>query len=287
MVRPSTLEHIELQGLRGRAAAFVERAGFARFITVLILINAVTLGLETYPAIMASWAGPVLLTFDKIVLAIFTLEVALKLYAYRLSFFKSGWNVFDFIIVAISLMPAAGPFAVLRALRILRVLRLLSVVPQMRRVISALFTAIPGMSSVVAVLFLVFYVSAVLCTKIFGAHEAPIMQEKFGTITASMYSLFQIMTLEGWSEAIVRPTMDYFPWSWMFFIPFIILTAFAVLNLFIGIIVDSMQRANTLPEGQDADDIKEKISANKTAIETEIASLRTDLAEIKELLKNK
>jgi len=231
MVRPKNLQDVRFSGFRAKCAALVENSKFTRFITALILINAVTLGMETSTAIKENF-GETLFIFDKVVLAIFVFEIIVKLFAYRLSFFRSGWNLFDFTIVAISLIPAAGPLTIFRALRILRVLRLFSVIPQMRRVITALLTAIPGMASVIAVLGLVFYVSAVLCTKLFGTHDAQVMQDNFGTIGKSMYSLFQIMTLEGWSENIVRPTMDYFPWSWIFFIPFIILTAFAVLNLF-------------------------------------------------------
>ena len=176
----------------------------------------------------------------------FVAELVAKLIVYRWRFFRSGWNVFDFIIVGISLVPASGNLSVLRALRILRVLRLLSVVPDLRKVIEALLRAVPGMSSIVAVLMLVFYVSAVLSTKLFGLEVHPDdtagdMQEWFGTIGASMYSLFQIMTLESWSMGIVRPTMELYPWAWVFFVPFIILTSFAVLNLFIAIIVNAMQ----------------------------------------------
>ncbi len=158
----------------------------------------------------------------------------------RLSFFRNGWNVFDFIIVAVALIPASGPLAVLRALRILRVLRLISVVPQLRRVVGALLTAIPGMLSVGAIIALVFYVGAVLSTKLFGQT----FPDWFGTIGASMYTLFQVMTLESWSMGIVRPVMDAYPYAWLFFVPFIVATSFAILNLFIGIIVDSMQIAH-------------------------------------------
>jgi voltage-gated sodium channel len=176
-----------------------------------------------------------------VILLIFTIELVLKLIVYRAQFFKSGWNWFDFIIVAISWAPTSGALSVLRAFRILRVLRLFSVVPQMRRVIGALGHSLPGMASVIGVLGIIFYVSAVLATKLFGQHPDANMQEWFGSIGASAYTLFQIMTLESWSMGIVRPTMELFPQSWLFFVPFIIITSFAVLNLFIGIIVDAMQ----------------------------------------------
>jgi len=253
--------------------ALIESNRFTQFITALILVNAVTLGLETSQNIMASH-GPWLLLLDRSILAVFCIEIALKLYVYRLSFFKSGWNIFDLSIVAISLIPATGALSVMRAFRILRVLRLFSVVPAMRRVINALFTAIPGMTSVIGVLLIVFYVAAVLTTKLFGVSPDPQMQELFGTIGASMYTLFQIMTLEGWSDGVVRPALELYPWAWAFFIPFIIITSFAVLNLFIGIIVDAMQR------GHKAEHAEEE-QADRAAFE----ALQRDVQAIKSMLE--
>ncbi len=262
---------------------FVEHTRFVQFITALILINAVTLGLETDQEIIAKY-GSVLFTIDKIILIIFTIELLLKMFAYRLGFFKSGWNIFDFAIVTIAWIPASGPLSVLRALRILRILRLLSVVPQMRRVVSALGHSIPGMASVVAVLCLLFYVSAVLTTKLFGAHPDPRMQEWFGTIGDSAYTLFQIMTLESWSMGIVRPTMEFFPLAWLFFVPFIIVTSFAVLNLFIGIIVDAMQVMHELPAQSSSDSIsKDEFALMMQKLET----LQKDINQINAQINNK
>ncbi|MEL6290556.1 MAG: ion transporter [Pseudomonadota bacterium] len=240
-------------------------------ITVLILINAVTLGLETVPSAMDRF-GPALNALDFVILLIFTIELALKFYAYRWDFFKSGWNVFDLAIVTIAWMPATGGLSILRALRILRVLRLLSVVPQMRRVISAIGHSIPGMVAVIGVLGLIFYVSSVLATKLFGTHPDPNMQEWFGTIGASGYTLFQIMTLESWSMGIVRPTMELFPYAWIFFVPFIIVTSFAVLNLFIGIIVDAMQAVHRLEDEAEAEAEGAKSEAGKSGAGASSAS---------------
>ena len=228
-----------------KVAEFVESKFVTFGITVLILINAVTLGMETDKE-LSGQIGTVLHLIDRTILIIFSIEIALKFYAYRLRFFRSGWNVFDLLIVAIAWMPTNGALSVLRTLRILRVLRLISVVPQMRRVVSAIGYSIPGMVSVISVLGLIFYVSAVLATRLFGTYPDPNMQEWFGSIGASAYTLFQIMTLESWSMGVVRPTMELFPWAWTFFLPFIIITSFAVLNFFIGIIVDSMQTAQKL-----------------------------------------
>ena len=243
----------DLKGARLGIAKFVESAHFTQFITTLIIINAVTLGLETNQDLMAVYGGELHL-LDRLILVAFTVELFLKLVAYRLRFFRSGWNNFDFAIVAIAWVPASGPFSILRALRILRVLRLLSVVPQMRRVVAAIGHSIPGMTSVISVLALLFYVASVMATKLFGQHSDPNLQEWFGSVGASAYTLFQIMTLESWSMGIVRPTMTHYPWSWVFFVPFIIITSFAVLNLFIGIIVDSMQRLHEAGDGEELPD---------------------------------
>jgi len=274
MVRPDSLQTIT--GSRNTVAGLVECDAFVRVITLLIVINAVTLGLETDADIVAGHGG-VLSLIDRIILVVFTLELALKMYAYRSGFFRSGWNNFDFLIVSIAWMPASGPFAILRALRILRVLRLLSVVPQMRKVIAAIGHSIPGMMSVISVLGLLFYIAAVMATKLFGQVDDPQLQEWFGSVGASAYTLFQIMTLESWSMGIVRPTMETYPWAWTFFVPFIIITSFAVLNLFIGIIVDSMQIINTRSEenhssGSTADYHREVLSLH--------AKMDTILAEI-------
>ena len=223
-----------------KLSKLIESNTFTFGITALILVNAITLGLATDQFITARY-GELLQWIDRIILVLFSIELLIKFYVYRFRFFRSGWNLFDLAIVVIAWAPTGGALTVLRALRILRILRLISVVPQLRRVVSAIGHSIPGMVSVVGVLGLIFYVASVLATKLFGTHPDPNMQEWFGSIGASAYTLFQIMTLESWSMGVVRPTMELFPWAWIFFIPFIIITSFAVLNFFIGIIVDSMQ----------------------------------------------
>ena len=261
-----------------KVAELIESKFATLGITVLILINAVTLGLETNNELSAQF-GNVLNWIDRTILIIFSIEIALKFYAYRLRFFRSGWNVFDLLIVAIAWMPTNGALSVLRTLRILRVLRLISVVPQMRRVVSAIGYSIPGMVSVISVLGLIFYVSAVLATRLFGTYPDPNMQEWFGSIGASAYTLFQIMTLESWSMGVVRPTMDLFPWAWTFFLPFIIITSFAVLNFFIGIIVDSMQTAQKL----EADAAMQKDDAPVT--QKDLRNLHVQLSDISDKLE--
>ena len=214
---------------------FVESRAFQYFVTTVIIVNAITLGLETSPAVVA-YTGSLLHVIDSAALWIFTIELLLKLGVYRTRFFRDGWNLFDFTIVTIAWIPAAGPLSVLRALRIMRVLRLVSVVPSMRKVVGALINALPGMGSIVLVLLLVYYIAAVMATSLFGSA----FPDWFGNVGASMFSLFQIMTLESWSMGIVRPVMEVYPYAWTFFVPFIVMTSFTVLNLFIALIVNSM-----------------------------------------------
>jgi len=275
-----------LSGTRRKVASVVEDQRFIGFITALILVNAVTLGLETDAEVRDKY-GTTLLWIDRIILVVFTAEIMLKLYAYRQAFFQSGWNLFDFAVVAIAWFPASGPLAILRALRILRVLRLLSVVPQLRRVISAIGHSIPGMVSVIGVLCLVFYISAVLTTILFGQSPDPRMQEWFGSIGASAYTLFQIMTLESWSMGIVRPTMELFPYAWVFFVPFIIVTSFAVLNLFIGIIVDAMQTAQEEPRESDRAELQEFTHAEVAGLHDRFDLLQKEITSLAALIDAK
>lgn len=253
------------QSLRERIRAWLESGIFERFIIAVIVINAIGLGLETSPDVMAS-IGPVVEQLDRIAIAIFVVEIALKLFVYRLGFFKNGWNVFDLVIVTAALVPAGEQFSVLRALRILRALRLVSVVPSMRKVIAGLFRAIPSIGTVIVMLLLLFYISAVMATKLFGGA----FPDWFGNLGASLYSLFQIMTLESWSMGIVRPVMEVYPYAWVFFVPFILLTSFIVLNLFIGVIVNAMSEAT---EGE-AHDEREAILVELRGLHEEMKALR-------------
>ncbi|MEL6878146.1 MAG: ion transporter [Pseudomonadota bacterium] len=251
--------------LRERATNLVQAKGFENFIIAVIVINAIGLGLETSPTVMAQ-IGPIIEWLDTVALTIFVIELAIKFFAYRLSFFKNGWNIFDLAIVSVALVPASQQFSVLRALRILRALRLISVVPSMRRVIVGLFRAIPSIGTVIVMLLLLFYISAVMATKLFGAS----FPDWFGSIGASLYSLFQIMTLESWSMGIVRPVMEEYPYAWAFFVPFILMTSFIVLNLFIGVIVNAMSEATD----EEAHSEREEILIQLRALREEVGALR-------------
>jgi voltage-gated sodium channel len=251
----------------------LESAVFHRLIIGLIVVNAITLGLETSDAVMGR-AGAALIIADRVIVAVFVLEILAKVAAYRQRFVRDPWNLFDFAVIGLSILPATSAFSVFRAFRVLRVLRLISAVPSMRQVVQGLLNAIPGMATTAGLLLLAFYVFSVIATKLFGDS----FLEWFGTLGASMYTLFQIMTLEGWSEGIVRPVMESYPWAWAFFVPFIIVTAFAVLNLFVAIIVNAMS-AETVAE------TTASTHADNERILEEIAALREQIADLSDALR--
>jgi|TARA_R110001632_G_scaffold42165_1_gene106481 voltage-gated sodium channel len=266
---------VSTDSIRQRLKVFIENITIQRFLLALILINAIILGLETSPEVMTA-VGPFLMALDKAILAVFVIELTIRLLVHRFAFFKDGWNVFDFIVVGIALVPASGPFAVLRALRVLRVLRVLTFVPSMRKIVGALIKSLNGMLSIAMVLGLVYYVAAVMVTKLFG--EA--FPDWFGSLGASLYTLFQVMTLESWSMGIARPVMEAFPYAWVFFIPFILIATFTMLNLFIAVIVNAVQTMHD-------DDNKDELDAEKATqqqlleqmqqLQLELQALRRDM----------
>ncbi len=251
---------------RQRLADWLAQPWVTNTVIGVIVVNAVVLGLETSEAAMEA-AGPLLIGIDRLCLAIFTVEIALKLVAHGGRFFRSGWNVFDFVIVGIALVPASEGLSVLRALRILRVLRVISVAPRLRRVVEGFVRAIPGMGSVFLLMALVFYIGAVMSTKLFGES----FPQWFGTLGDSAYSLFQIMTLESWSMGIVRPVMEVYPYAWAFFVPFILVTTFAVVNLLVGLIVNSMQDAHHEEEGVRTDAYRDEVLERLARIEERLS----------------
>lgn len=263
-------------GIRARTGAWIESPRMQNVIIALIMVNAVTLGLETSPAVMAQF-GSVLEALDRAILSVFVVEIGLKLFARGLGFFRQGWNVFDFVVVGIALIPASGPLAVLRTLRVLRVLRLVSTMPRLRFVVEALLHAVPGITAIAGLLLLLYYVFAVMATGLFGER----FPEWFGSVGASLYSLFQIMTLESWSSGIVRPLMEVYPYAWAFFVPFILLATFTVLNLFIAIIVNTMQTMHEAESRRDREHIEATVHTEEQKLEHELRALRADIRDLK------
>ena len=264
--------------IRLRLKQIIEARTTQLIIIALIILNAIVLALETSATAVMAY-GTTLKLVDQILLGVFVVELFLKAFTQGRQFYKDPWNIFDATVVGIALLPATGSLSILRSLRILRILRLISAVPSLKRVVNALLKAVPGMGSVVLLLAVIYFIFSVIATKFFGVAFA----DWFGDIGKSAYTLFQIMTLESWSMGIVRPVMTQFPLAWIFFIPFILITSFAVLNLFIGIIVDAMQRFDDDANGHDL------IATPKTPhghAEEEIRALRIEIQELKQLLQN-
>ncbi len=268
--------------IRARLGTLLSDSRTQRVILGLILLNAATLGMETSPALMAEY-GSMLTAIDRTILGVFIVEIVARLVVHRWAFFRDPWSVFDFIVVGIALVPASGPFSVLRALRVLRVLRVLAIVPSMRRVVAGLLAAIPGLGSIAAVLALIFYVFAVIATKLFGAA----FPDWFGTIGHSLYTLFQVMTLESWSMGVARPVMEVYPFAWVFFIPFILVATFTMLNLFIGIIVNAMQSVTAQENAATVAAVDQAREHIESDLHMEVRALRTEIAELRGLLKDR
>ncbi|WP_019414876.1 ion transporter [Paenisporosarcina sp. TG20] len=251
---------------------FIESPKFNHFITILILVNALLVGLETYPSIVRDY-GTWFLIIDLIILGLFTVEILLKLMIYRTSFFKNGWNIFDFIIVVGSLILYGSPFiSVIRIFRVLRVLRTITTIPTLRRIVTALFMAIPTISSVMVLMSIIFYVYAVIGTFLYGEIEP----EFFGNLGLSFITLFQIFTLESWASGVFRPIFEVVPWSWLYFTSFIIIATFIMINLIVGEIVNNAQK------------ISDEIDAETSEIKEdtgEIQQLKNEVGELKSMLQ--
>ncbi|GHF34993.1 ion transporter [Seohaeicola zhoushanensis] len=257
---------------RERLRALVESDRFKNTIMTVIIVNALTLGLSTSDRAVAA-VGPLLSLIDTLALTVFVIELLIKFFVYRFAFFNSAWNIFDFIVVAIGLMPSGGGLSALRGLRVIRTLRLLSVVPQMRAVVQALLDALPGMGAVIIMLSIVYYVFGVMATLLFGN----VFDEWFGTLGRSIYSLFQIMTLESWSMGIVRPVMKEFPYAWAFFVPFIMATTFSVLNLFIGLMVNTMQSAVEDETEAEFEGLRDLVKVETDIVGEQVAAMHEEL----------
>lgn len=262
--------------LRARTGAWVESPRIQGVIVGVILLNAVTLGLETSHTVMANY-GWILGALDRTILGVFVVEIGLKLFARGWGFFRQAWNVFDFSVVAVALIPAGGFLSVLR---VLRLLRLISMVPRLRFVVEALIHSLPGISSIALLMVLLYYVAAVMATQLFGGPHP----EWFGTIGRSMYTLFQIMTLESWSMGVVRPVMQTQPYAWLFFIPFILVATFTVLNLFIAIIVNTMQTLHDNSVRREEEAIDGAMHRQSQELQSEIRNLRDELRALRRQL---
>lgn len=269
---------VKMEGLKD----FLETREFRWFIVSLIILNATTIGLETSPAVMKA-IGPWLEQIDKYILIIFCLEIALKITAYRLKFFTSAWNIFDFLIIGIALVPASGPLHILRTLRVLRTVRLIKNVPRLRMIIESLILSIPSIGWIMVLLFMIFYIFAVIGTDLYGSA----FPQYFGDLGDSLFTLFQIMTLESWSSGIARPMMQQLPHSYLFFVPFILLATYTTLNVFIAVVVNTMNEVNRKELKEEEERLKELLKEEHGEIMDYMKKLNKKLDQLDNKIKDR
>ena len=224
--------------MKAYAHRIVEARGFEPFMIGLILFNAVLIGLETSHEVVAQY-GDLLHLGNDVILWIFILEAVLKITAVapRLAlYFGNGWNLFDFTIVILSLVPATGEFALVgRLIRVLRVLRLVSAVPQLRLIVATLVRSIPSMGHVIGLMSIIFYIYAVTGFHLFHKDDP----EHWGSLGEALLTLFSVVTLEGWVQ-VMEVLLKPHPWAWIYFVTFILIGTFVMLNLFIAVVINNL-----------------------------------------------
>ncbi|CAM3805460.1 ion transporter [Alkalicoccus chagannorensis] len=254
---------------KSRLRKIVQSNWFTWIILAVIMFNAAVVGIETYPGVYENNQG-LFLTIDRVLLWIFTVEIAMRFAAEKSwkDFFSSGWNWFDFLIVAAGHIFAGAHFVtVLRILRVLRVFRAVSVIPSLRRLVDALLLTIPSLGNILLLMGIIFYIFGVIGTMLFQ-ETAP---EYFGTLELSLLTLFQVVTLESWASQVMRPIMEELWWSWMYFVAFVLVGTFVVFNLFIGVIVNNVEKAD------DSESPEEET-------QRELRELRSEIRELKDFL---
>lgn len=296
-----TTTHPTGTSLQKKVQRIVESSWFSTSIMTLIVINAITIGIETINNLSETTIF-LLSVFDIFAITIYILEAALKIYAYRTGYFKDGWNLFDFSILLLCLIPTSIlplPVQVARVLRVLRVFRtfrLISSFKQIRIIIEAIVRSLSGVLWTGFLLLIIFYVFAVIGTVLFG-HQFP---QWFGHIGRTLYTLFQVMTLESWSMGIARPVMEVYPWAWVYFVPFVIMSAFIVINILVGIVLDTISQTragideeNARVARQEALECENRSSmedivlspASQAILIEKLNSLDTEMTEIRALIE--
>ncbi len=270
----------QLKRFKIQMKRFVESKPFQNFILAVIILNSILLGMMTYPKLMTHFGNTMHLICN-ICVGIFTVEIILKLYVYGKKFFNSGWNNFDFIIVLISLVPTGGAFSSFRVFRILRALRALRLITQLEKlrvIVQAIIDSIPNVAWASVLLLVIFYIFSIMGTTLFAAN----FPDWFGSIGKSMYTLFQVMTLESWSMGIARPVIAEFPFAWTYFVSFILVSSFIVMNVIVGVVVNAISEISA--------DIKKqketaKLKHEKRDLTTELLKLKEQMAVVENLLE--
>lgn len=254
---------------------------FETCVIAIIIISALLVGAKTYEE--TSRFEQMMRVFDMAVTGFFLVEILIRMAAEKRlrDFFKKGWNIFDFLIVTASMIPLEDSEMVLlaRLLRIFRVLRLVSMIPELRMLVSALFKSIPRMGYVALLMFIIFYIYAAIGSFLF--HDVD--ESLWGNISLAMLTLFQVATFESWATAVLYPTMEHYGYSWIYFLSFIFLNAFIFLNMMIGIVLDVMQKENTLMELESG----EGEAAELHGLRSDVRELRDQLTRMEALLQQR
>jgi len=252
-----------------------ESPSFQNAILAVIVANALLIGLATDPETLAHHQS-LFGAFNALIQTVFVLEIGIRLTAYAPRvhrFFADGWNVFDFTVVALSLVPAVGPFAtVARLARLLRALRLVSIVPELRLIVGTMVRSIPSMGHVLLLLGLLLYVYAVLGVHLFREVDP----EDWGSLPRAALTLFEMLTLEGWVEVQDR-SFAATQWAWVFYVTYVVLAVFVVVNLFIAIIINNLE---TVKDEQKAD-----ADLRSGDVAARLATLRAELEEIERAVR--
>jgi voltage-gated sodium channel len=226
--------------MKSRWGRLADSALFHRATFAVIVLNAVVMGLETWPALAGRFRSQFAFA-NGLAQALFVAELAVRIAAHGrhpLRFFKSGWNVFDFAVVTLAFLPAAGPFAtVARLARVLRVARMVSGMPDLRLIIGTMLRSIPSMGHVVLLLGILIYVYGVIGHHLFGATDP----EHWGSLGRAAQTLFVVITLEGWVE-LMQTSVAVTPWAWLYYASFIVIAVFVVTNLFIAVVINNLEK---------------------------------------------
>jgi voltage-gated sodium channel len=250
---------------RGQLRMVVDGRLFQGVVIGAICLNAILLGMETFP--LGDTYRPYFMVVDRIFVAFFVFELVLRLLAAGIDYFRSPWNIADFLIIVGSLLAVSNLFTAFRAFRILRVLRVVTVIPRMRVVVRALFDAVPGILSVAVVAMLIIYIFGVIAATLYGGtHEA-----LFGDIFTAMYTLFQVITLEGWRDIADDVSQEH-PQAWIFFVVFVLVGTFTMLNLFIAIVVRVVE--------EEADETEDFVRAETNLVLDELKRINARLDRV-------
>lgn len=260
--------------LRDFCIKLTESKTFKNTIVLIILINSIVLGLITSETIYAKF-GKFLELILSISVVIFTIEIILRIIAKGWRFFLNGWNIFDFLLVAIAFLPESGAAITFRIFRVLRALRMVSSLKKLRHIVSAILVSAPHVFWAAVLLLIIFYIFGIIGQNLF--HEA--FPQWFGTLGDTMYTLFQVTTLESWSMGIARPVMKVFPWAWCYFVPFVMMSSYIVLNVVVGVVVNA---TSDLSDDDDIKDVKEKMKIKKVTN----SELLQEINELKSMIKS-